>query len=458
MLQSKLRAVSTILDAKLEKEAVPGAAFAIVSDQEKVWSYQYGVEDLEIGTSVTEDTAFSICSVSKLFTGIAVMDLEEQGAIDLDAPLIQYLGTDAGPSNASGEPVSVRNILSHVSGLPREGETDFWVDNNFPDDAELRADIADREDWYVPFDHWQYSNLGLAALGQVISAASGQNFHDYVKSEILDALGMENTTTDMPFDRVGEGFARGYYVRNSKGERKPVQSHSFKAFAPAAGIASSINDLASFMSWHFRLRDSDAEEVLEPSTLRQMQRVHWTGEDFDEPKWGLAYATRRYGKKTMWGHGGYCPGSVTEFVMRNSDKVGVIAMATANDVSASQMARMVYDMTASELKAVKKASDEDSTSSEDTKDSVSLEEFEGHYYRPNYDWDVYIGQTKEGLFAVPLHSDTPQDNVALYRHEEGDRFIRLRKDESDAEPMLFSRNGEGEITEVVRGGYRLIRK
>ncbi|MEM7730456.1 MAG: serine hydrolase [Pseudomonadota bacterium] len=462
VLASKLRAVEAVLDAKLAKESVPGAAFAIVSDQDRVWTHTYGVEDLSTRRSVTEDTAFSICSVSKLFTGIAVMDLVEAGRVELDAPLSDYLGEDAGPGpDAGGEDATVRNILSHVSGLPREGETDFWFANTFPDSATLRADIAARTDWYSPYDHWQYSNLGMAALGEVIEAASGRDFHAYVYEEILEPLGLTDTTTDMPFERVGNGFARGYYVRDAKGVRAPVQPHSFKAFAPAAGVASSVSDLADFMAWNFRLRDADSPEILEPKTLRQMQRVHWTGEDFDEPAWGLAYATRRVDGKTLWGHGGYCPGTVTEFAMRNPDKIGVVAMATANDISAGGLGRIVYQMAADDVKALRNDEDEPDApaeSSESSEPEISMADYEDHYAHVNYDSDLYVGLTEGGLFSVPLYADKPQDRLETYRHEDGDTFIRQREDGTDAEPLRFLRDEDGRITEVLSGGYRLVRQ
>lgn len=454
VLASKLRAVSHILDANLAKESVPGAAFAIVSDQDMVWSHQYGVEDLAMQTPVTNNTAFSICSVSKLFTGIAVMDMQEAGKLDINAPLSRYLGKVAGEDTDA----TVRNILSHVSGFPREGSTDFWYENTFPDDATLRADIATREDWYDVYDHWQYSNLGMAALGQVIFSASGQSYHDYVQTNILDPLGMDQTTTDMPFDKVGKGFARGYYVRDAKGNRNPVKPHSFKAFAPAAGIASSINDLSKFMSWHFRLRAADAPEILEPKTLRTMQRVHWTGEDFDEPAWGLAYATRRLDGKTLWGHGGYCPGTVTEFAMRNPDKVGVIAMATANDFNTRDMARAIYAMTAEDVKAVYGETEEADKKDNDSETGPSFEAYEGIYAVTGYDWHVYFGLTADGLFSIPIYDDSPQDSVKTFEHIEGDLFRRQRDDGSKGEPLRFLRDDAGDINRVISVGYRLDRQ
>ncbi|MEO1135091.1 MAG: serine hydrolase domain-containing protein, partial [Pseudomonadota bacterium] len=251
-LASRFRAAEAMIDARLAKESVPGAAIGIIHDQSLIWSHNYGVEDLDTGAPVTGDTLFSICSVSKLFNGVAAMNLVEEGALSLDAPIAPLIG-GALPADETGaeEPVTVRNILSHVAGLPREGVKDYWADNSFPDLDGLRAAVAEQNQLYRPYDYWQYSNLGMAMLGDAIANVSGKSWGDYIDETILTPLGMDNTTTDMPFDRVGAGFARGYYVRAADGTRKPVEEHSFRAFAAAAGMASSVNDMAKFASWNF---------------------------------------------------------------------------------------------------------------------------------------------------------------------------------------------------------------
>ena len=128
-LASKFRAAEALINAQLTKEAVPGAAIGVVYDQQLIWSYRFGVESLETGTPVTDDTVFSICSVSKLFNSVAAMNLVEHGRLSLDASVAGYLdGIGTQDETGSEEPVTVRNILSHVSGLPREGLPDYWAD------------------------------------------------------------------------------------------------------------------------------------------------------------------------------------------------------------------------------------------------------------------------------------------------------------------------------------------
>ncbi|QYJ00122.1 beta-lactamase family protein [Thalassovita mediterranea] len=461
-LESRYRALAAIIDARLEKEAVPGAAIGLIHDQQLVWSYNYGVEDLETGTPVSGDTVFSICSVSKLFNGVAAMSLVEDGSLDLDETIFTYLDTE-GPSDETGaeETATLRNILSHVSGLPREGVEDFWADTSFPDAETLMASTSAHDQLYRPYDHWQYSNLGMALIGEAIAGASGKTWGEYVNDTILAPLGMGETRTDMPFEEVGNGFARGYYVRNANGERAPVQEHSFRAYAPAAGIASSVNDMAKFASWHFRLHETGGEEILKATTLGNMQRVHWVGPDFEDPAWGLAYGARRWGEKTLWGHGGYCPGARTDFAMRLPDRTGYVMMMTANDVSPGTYTRLAYDFLNDKVTGLY-GKDDDSGEDEDQAEAdtpdIDLSQYEGYYATPNYDWDRYIGIDDGKLFSISVFDADPVKNMEIYVHEEGDRFYRERDDETEGEPVIFERDGDGNIVSLVQHSYRSYRR
>tara|TARA_R110000824_G_scaffold22766_1_gene82857 strand:- start:305 stop:1864 length:1560 start_codon:yes stop_codon:yes gene_type:complete len=460
-LASRFRAASAWLDANLAKESVPGAAIGVVHDQDLIWSHQFGVESYATQNPVTDDTLFSICSVSKLFNGVAAMNLVEEGQLDLDAPLTRYDASMALPDKlGSEEPVTTRGILSHVAGLPREGTLDYWADNSFPDVAGLRETVSSQEQLYKPYDHWQYSNLGMAMLGDVVSRISGKSWGDYVDQTIFTPLGMTGSVTDMPFDRVGNGFAQGYYIRTAKGERQPVEQHSFRAFAPAAGVASSIHDMAKFASWNFRLLDQGGEEILKATTLKNMQRVHWVGADFEEPAWGLAYATRRYGEKTMWGHGGYCPGARTELVMRLPTKVAAVMMVSANDVSPGVMVKTVYSLTEEAIDKVhgkaaieaKKAAK--AAKAEGSESKVDMSAYEGSYHVANYDWDLYVGLNEDGLFALPIFTDDPVGDLETWVHEKGDTFRRKRKDDTLAEAITFERDAAGKVTALVQHSYR----
>lgn len=464
-LESRFRAAEALIDANLTRESVPGAAIGIVHDQQLIWSHQFGVESFKTQSPVTNDTLFSVCSVSKLFNGIAAMNLVEDGRIALDAPMSQYNSALEMPDKlGSEEPVTVRGILTHAAGVPREGNRDYWANTSFPDTSELFDLVKTQEQLYRPYDHWQYSNLGMAMLGNVISKVSGLSWGDYVEQNIFTPLGMSKSQTDMPFDIVGKGFAQGYYVRSPQGERKAVEKHSFRAFAPAAGIASSVNDMAKFASWHFRLQDNGGEEILKATTLKNMQRVHWVGAEFNEPAWGLAYATSRYNDKTLWGHGGYCPGARTEFVMRLPTRVGVVMMMSVNDVSPGAMVKTIYLLTEAAINKVHSKKKQDSSTSVAQSDEAqasnmpNLADYEGKYFRENYDHDSYIGVNEDGLFSINLLGNEPMQSMQTWLHSEGDTFRRKRDDDTLAEPIIFERDEAGLITGLVQHGYRLTKR
>lgn len=452
-LASRFRAAEALIDINLSKESVPGAAIGIVHDQSLIWSHQFGVESFATKNPVSNDTLFSICSVSKLFNGIAAMNLVEEDRLGLDAPISQYNRALEIPDNlGSEEAVTVRGILTHAAGLPREGTRDYWANTSFPETAELLEMVSEHESLYRPYDHWQYSNLGMSMLGNAIGSVSGMSWGEYVKQNIFTPLGMSKSQTDMPFELVGKGFAQGYYVRNAKGERNPVERHSFRSFAPAAGVASSVNDMAKFASWHFRLHENGGEEIIKATTLRNMQRVHWVGADFDEPAWGIAYGTRRYDGKTLWGHGGFCPGARTEFVMRLPTQIGVVMMMSVNDVSPGAMVKTIYDLTEA---AITNAHNSDKPTEDE---GVTLSDYEGQYYVPNYADDSYIGVNPDGLFSLPLFGNNPAGNMQTWEHEKDDTFRRKRDDGSLAEPITFERNAEGKVIGVVQHGYRSIKR
>ncbi len=454
-LASRFRAMEAYVDVNLAKESVPGSAVGIVHDQDIIWSHQYGVESFETNTPVSNDTLFSICSVSKLFNGVAAMSLVDQGKMSLDAPLSTYDNTmDMPDSLGSEEPVTMRGILSHVSGLPREGNRDYWADTSFPDSDALVELVQSQEALYNPYNYQQYSNIGMSMLGAAISSVSGKSWGDYVDQTIFSPLGMDKSSTDMPFDLVGNGFAQGYFVRDAKGERKPVQAHSFSAFAPAAGIASSVNDLAKFAAWHFRLADNGGSEILKATTLKNMLRVHWVGAEFDETAWGLAYVTRRYDQGTLWGHGGYCPGARTEFVMRLPKKIAVAMMVSVNDVSPGAMVKSLYGFSEA---AITKVYGSDKSEKKSRKKN-SFAEYEGHYYWPNYPTEVYIGLNEDGLFGVDLLSRELASSVQNLEHLEGDTFVRKRKDGSSAETVTFERDADGKVVSLVQHGYRTLKR
>lgn len=351
---SALELLEVWIDAHLAYEQIPGIAIAIVHDQDLLWSRGFGYADLERKVPVSPQTIFSICSVSKLFTSIAVMQLRDAGKLNLDDPIKKHLPWfDIQQTYTDVPPATVRGLLTHTSGLPRESFP-YWTDPTFPFPTReaMMERVSSQRTLYPTDRYFQYSNLGMALLGEIVAAASGMSYDSYIQQRILDPLGMTDTTTDIPVELAGGRLATGYTPLDRAGQRHALASFQTRAIAPAAGYASTVEDLGRFAAWQFRLLDSawgtSAElipgaSILRPSTLREMHRVHRVDPelfDSEGSHWGLGFGIypedeQQTTETTFVGHGGACPGFRTSLRLQPDTKFAAIVMINAEGARAS---------------------------------------------------------------------------------------------------------------------------
>ena len=459
-LAARLRAAEAWLTTTLRHESVPGASVGIIHDQTVVWAKGFGYADLETKTPVGPDTQYSICSVSKLFTSIGVMQLRDAGKIDLDRPVATYLDWfDIGDIKEADEPVTARGMLSHVSGLPREATTPYWSEIRFPSRETVRKGLKTQDKLYRPYDYYQYSNLGMTLLGEMVEKTSGRPYDAYIRENILNPLGMTRTTTELPNALRGREFAVGYLMRDPAGRRKEAPAYTLNGIAPAAGFASSVNDLAKFASWQFRLREKGGEEVLKAPTLREMQRIHWIAQDLKGPARGLGFSARRHGGETLWGHGGYCPGYRTEFAMRLPDKLAFVVLVNVNDVSPADIAMDLYDLTRDALVAAAENTGEQETRrSAKNKKPHDFSIYEGVYGIDGFNWDEYYAFDGETLFRIGLYTDDPAERLEELQHVDGHVFRVKRKDGTLAQEVRFDVDQDGRVLRAWDHGNYLTRR
>ena len=457
---ARLRAAEAWLTTTLGHESVPGASVGIIHDQDTVWAKGFGYANLSEKTPADADTLYSVCSISKLFTSIGVMQLRDQGKIDLDQPVATYLDWfDIGDIKEADEPVTARGILSHVAGLPREAATPYWTDISFPSRETVRKGLKTQDKLYRPYDYYQYSNLGMTLLGEMVEKTSGRPYDAYIRDEILTPLGMTRTTTELPNALRGREFAVGYLMRSPTGQREEAPVYALNGIAPAAGFASSVNDLAKFASWQFRLREKGGEEVLKAPTLREMQRVHWMAPEFDGAAWGLGFATRRHDGETLWGHGGYCPGYRAEFVMRLPDRLAFVVLVNVNDISPSEIAMNLYDLTRDAIiAATEDAGGQEARRSAKNNKPHDFSIYEGAYGVDGFDWDEYYAFDGETLFRIGLYTDDPAEGLEELQHVEGHVFRVRRKDGTLAQEVRFDVDEDGRVLRAWDHGNYLTRR
>ena len=314
---------------------LPGVSIGLVHDQSLVWAQGFGWADVERRVPATADTLYRIASITKTFTATAILQLRDAGRLQLDDPLTRHLPWFAVPSkSAEAPPVTIRHLLTHTSGLPREAAFPYWTDFDFPVVECLREGLARQEGVLATETRWKYSNLALALTGDVVEAVSGEPYPAYVKRHILDPLGMKDTSVVSP-DPADPRLARPYGRRMPDGSRAPAPYVDTRGITAAANMTTSVTDLARFAMLQLRDGPAGAAQILRGSTIREMQRVHWLEPDW-QAGWGLGFRIQRAGGKTSFGHGGSLPGYRTLLRIWPADKLAVIVMTNADDGNPEQ--------------------------------------------------------------------------------------------------------------------------
>ncbi|MCZ6641694.1 MAG: serine hydrolase, partial [Gammaproteobacteria bacterium] len=372
----EVRGALAVIDAWIEGvliyDKVPGISVGIVHDQDLIWSNGYGYSNLEEKRPADADTLYSICSISKLFTSIGIMQLRDADQLRLRDSVNQHLEWfDITQAHESSGPMTIESLLTHSSGLPRESDFPYWNGPSFPFPSreEMIARLKNQETLYPAQQHFQYSNLALSLAGEIIQARSGQVYQAYVEEHILNPLGLASTRTYYPSNLHGEELAIGYTGIHRDGARDPVEPFFTRGITPAAGFTSSVNDLSRFASWQFRLLENGGEEVLQANTLREMHRVHWIDPDWNTT-WGLGFSVRRADDATIVGHGGGCPGYITSFAMIPNHKIAAVVLTNAGDGPAGNVAQNL-------LKTIRPALKKATTPSTEERPDFSM--YEGNY-------------------------------------------------------------------------------
>ena len=437
-----LRVVDAWLGGVRDYEGIPALTAGVVVGDELVWAKGYGTLDAAGKIPATPKTIYSICSISKLFTSVALMQQWEAGKVQLDAPVSTYLPwATLKPTKGESGPVTLRGALTHSAGLPRESDFPYWTDpkNPFPATAAMRERLPTQTALYPAGRYFQYSNLGITLAGDTVEAVSGQPYAAYVQANILDPLKLTDTRPSFPTARLGKDMAVGWGARKRDGSRELLPPFDTRAIAPAAGFTSNVQDLARFASWQFRLLKTEKAEVLRASTLREMQRVQFVDPDW-QTSWGLGFAVNRVANRTLVGHGGSCPGYETLLSLHMPSETAVVVMQNVperpgnlgNGVFAILQKREGFA-----FRAPEPARD------------VQLEAYAGRYSGQPFASEIVVLPWAGGLATLRLPSRSPGDELSVFKPKGGDVFRRVREDGSEAEEVVFERDAVGKVARFV---------
>jgi CubicO group peptidase (beta-lactamase class C family) len=290
---------------------VPGVAIAVVKDGQVVKMQGYGFANRETREPVTTDTVFKIGSVSKQFIASAVMRLVRDRRLTLDDPVRPYF--DDLP--ASWQPITVRQLLSHTAGLPRESPV-FDGMKRAPDIEIIRG--AYRVPLLSPpGDKYAYSNVGYYVLSELIARVTREPWADYVTDAVFRPAGLAPVFTTGA--RNVRKRARGY-----SGNDNSDIAAEWIALRPSGAFMTTISQLAK---WEAVLR---TDRVL-TAAERQLMATGVTLNDGTSAPYGFGWHVERFnGERYIW-HGGGLPGFSSNFARFPDAGVTVIALANGDD-------------------------------------------------------------------------------------------------------------------------------
>lgn len=444
-LAEAMRVAELWIEGQRQYRNIPAISAAVVQGDRTVWAKGFGTTDRAGKVPATPDTIYSICSISKLFTAVALMQQWEQGKVALDAPITDYLPwAKLADDPRESVPITLRGALTHSAGLPRESEFPYWTapDYTFPSQAEMRAKIGSQSPLYPASTTFQYSNLGLTLVGETVEAVSGTPYADYVTANILTPLGLRDTRPMIPTDLYGRQMAVGWGALEADGQRPEIKLFDTAGIAPAAGFTSSVADLAKFASWTFRLAKSGKQEVLRASTLREMERVHYVSPDWNT-NWGLGFAVRNQGGTTVVGHGGSCPGYRSALMMAPKEEMGVaVAMNAMDDPSAI----------AQVIAALAKA--RGSAAVYPPVEGVKLEDYAGIYDAQPWTAQFLTIPWAGGLIQVDRDSREPADGIWRMKPLGKDRFLTITDKGEERHVVTFERDATGKVVALIEHSNR----
>ncbi|MEJ7901129.1 MAG: serine hydrolase domain-containing protein [Thermomicrobiales bacterium] len=443
----QLKAIKTALDyvpqyLSFQQRYMPfvGAQVAVRVDGDLIYNEAFGYADLASETPLTVDHLFRIASHSKTFTGVACLQLVEQGKLRLDDSAGAFVPELA--KSPMGK-VTVRELLAHGSGMIRDGEdSTFWsLDRAFPDRAELLKTVRKQGKVLAPNEHFKYSNIGYSLLGLIIESAAGVPYREYVTSNIVDRLGLANTGPDLDMEPI-EDYAKGYSSRAHGPERIEIEHIDTFAESAATGFYSTASELTSYFQAHLNGDD----RLLGDESKRRMRQVQWTVTD--DSSYGLGLSIEKVNGRTYYGHSGGYPGHITMSKLDLERKLSISVLTNSNDGPAAVLCAAILQMI--DLALSEKAKTEPRKPKE-------IDRFEGRFATlwgitdvTNLGGRLYmLAPTLQNPAAEAVELDVVSDTELKVVGDKGYGGYH--------EPMRYTFHKEGRVRQIRgAGGFRLV--
>ncbi len=431
LIKQSLHLIDNWLNFQTYFKEIPGVAVGIFVEDEIVFKKEYGYANLGSKKKLNDQHLFRIASHSKLFTATAIMKLYHQEKLSIDDKISKHLPWFTSEKDENMQHIRIRHLLSHSSGMTRDGLTGHWSNHEFPSIEEIKKQVKEGISFFKTSEILKYSNFGYTILGQIVEAVSGLSYSDYIQKEILDVLGMQNTVVDIDENNIAR-HATGYKVKYPGNEREEFEHVPARVMHSATGLSSTVEDLIKFYRAHMI-----GNNTLFPDYIkREMQRIQFKAEKAD---WGLGFSvTTSVPNIKIVGHGGGYPGFITRSGLIQDKKMIVVALTNAVDGPALTLFLGIIKL----LEKIEKEKDK----FKPKKDEI-IQDFKDIIGFYKSDWGIGIySQIGPRFVGIGARDENPAEFLQIYKHDEGHKFIAPKELSfaSPGQPIEFINGPDGE--------------
>jgi D-alanyl-D-alanine carboxypeptidase len=418
--------IDDIVAAQMKRQNIPGVAIAVLKSGRPVKIKGYGYANLETGTHVTPETVFEIGSVSKQFIATGIMLLVRDGQLGLDDSVRKFIPE----APESWQPITLRHLLTHTSGLVREAPGPL---NPVPETpAAVQAGFAPSL-VFTPGSKLQYSNLGYFTLAEVITRVAQQPWRQFIQSRIFAPLGMTATRTTS-YEEVVPQRANGYVLADGR----PQNAQRIQGVRPSGAFLSTIQDLAK---WETAMNGDTVLTTAERALMWTAVRLN----DGSTKDYGLGWEVNKVGTHRQIRHGGSMPGFRTDYSRYPDDGVTVITLGNTGSALVERVSDGIAALQIEGLQPRRKAI---------RLSDSALDAYTGKYKLPTSTLTV---TRRDGKLVLTLAAGPRTSEIALITPESRTSFYDADNPhltyafESDAAGKVYIVQRSEEGRETMRG-------
>ncbi len=314
---------------------VPGAAIAVVDDKNILWEEVLGHTDRSREKPITPRTLFSIQSMSKSFTALGVLTAVQDGLLDLDKPITEYLPNFRVNSRFEDRPerkMTLRHLLSHRAGFTHEAPVGSNYDSRPHTFTEHILSISSTWLRYPVGYRYSYSNLGIDLAGYILEKRTGTPFAEYIKDKVLIPLAMTDSTID-----IGEIIKAADRAVGHVGSHVDVPGGIpvEVPMIPAGGVYTNIRDMGRYIQFFINRGRVEGRQVLREDLIKEMDAPAFP-EEFERFGYGLCLQSAAIGRTYLIFHGGGGYGFSTSMICFPELKIGIVTLTNSSQSSITQ--------------------------------------------------------------------------------------------------------------------------